>query len=139
MRILVAEDETLIRQDLIKQLASFGECDGAADGRQTLEKVRQAYEDERPYQLICLDIRMPGMSGQEALREIRKLEEEQGIQPGDGAKIMIITALSDSRNIMEAFNAQCEAYLVKPVDRNKLLVELRKLELPLELPEGKAL
>jgi two-component system, chemotaxis family, chemotaxis protein CheY len=69
------------------------------------------------------------MDGQEVLKEIRRLESEKGIMGLDGTKIIMTTALSDSQNIIPAFRSQCDAYLVKPFDRQKLVRELKGLGL----------
>ena len=67
--------------------------------------------------------------GQSALYQIRALEEAKGIIPIKGARIVMTTALDDSKNILASFKDQCDIYLTKPVDKAKLLGELRKLKL----------
>ncbi|MBK7189621.1 MAG: response regulator [bacterium] len=54
------------------------------------------------YDLICLDIMMPGMSGQEALEAIRKLEIEHDIHVGQGARVIMTTALEDHKAVRQA-------------------------------------
>ena len=49
------------------------------NGKEAVEAVRNALETVEPYNLICLDIMMPEMDGQQALREIRDMEEARGI------------------------------------------------------------
>jgi two-component system chemotaxis response regulator CheY len=72
---------------------------------------------------------MPEMDGQDALREIRTLEEARGIIPPNGAKIVMTTALADMKNVFAAYSRLCDAYLTKPVQKARLLGELRRLEL----------
>jgi two-component system, chemotaxis family, chemotaxis protein CheY len=72
---------------------------------------------------------MPEMDGQTVLKEIRRIESETGIHGSDGIKIIMTSALSDRKNILDAFKSQCEAYLVKPVDRELLLEHLREFKL----------
>jgi len=72
---------------------------------------------------------MPGMGGREALTEIRRIENEHGIGGLDGVKVIMTTALDDSTNIFGAFREGCEAYVVKPVCKDKLLAEIEKLGL----------
>ncbi|GAG45485.1 unnamed protein product, partial [marine sediment metagenome] len=79
--------------------------------------------------LICLDIMMPRMDGHEALGRIREVEQERGVLLGEGAKIVMTTALGDSKNVFRAFNEQCEGYLVKPIDQEQLQKELKKIGL----------
>ena len=81
-----------------------------------------------PYDLVTLDIMMPKLDGQAALREIRSLEEEHGYVLGRGAKVVMTSALRDAKNIMSAFREACDGYLSKPIDKEKLFALLRKLE-----------
>ena len=68
-----------------------------------------------------------------ALKAIRKIEEDNGIYGLDGAKIFLTMALHDSKNILRAFRSQCEAYLIKPIDKQTLFDELRSRRLLKEL------
>ena len=129
MRILIVEDDSSSRVLLQKILAQYGETHVATNGKEAVEAFRTARGEQRSYDLICLDIMMPEMDGHEVLKEIRALEEGQGITGLDGVKIIMTTALSDGKNIMNAFNAQCEAYVVKPVDKKKLLEHMEALGL----------
>ena len=73
---------------------------------------------------------MPGVDGHEVVRRIRKLEEHQGITRAAGAKVIMTTSASDSENVMKAFGkGACDAYLIKPIDHEKLISELVKLSL----------
>ena len=72
---------------------------------------------------------MPETNGHEALIQIRKQEEAMGIQFADGAKIFMVTALKDLKNISYTFNEPCNVYLTKPVDKKKLHQELRNFDL----------
>lgn len=72
---------------------------------------------------------MPGMDGFEVLQTIRSLERSHGIVGLQACKVVMVTALGDTKNVFKAFNAQCEAYLVKPVDRDKLMAQLAQLGL----------
>jgi two-component system chemotaxis response regulator CheY len=127
MRILVVEDDFTSRHVLCRHLDPLGVCEVATDGEEAVEAVQLALEQSEPYGLICLDIMMPRLDGQGALKAIRDLEEGAGIALGDGAKILITSALGDHRNVMEAFRAQCDGYLVKPYERGKLGEQLARL------------
>jgi two-component system chemotaxis response regulator CheY len=69
------------------------------------------------------------MNGLDALRNIRKLESDIGIH-GGGIKVIMATAASNPKSIMGAFNEQCEAYLVKPIDEEELLAAMKQLGIP---------
>lgn len=129
MRILVADDDPISRLILFEYLSSAGECDGASDGKEALELYRKALVEKRPYQLVCLDVMMPDMDGQAALQGMRQAEAENGALPGAGARIIMITALFDGQNVMKAFKGNCDAYVVKPIEKEALFKELKKLGL----------
>jgi len=130
MKILVAEDELINRIILTQMLSPYGICDSAVDGHEAVEAVELAYENSEAYDLICLDIMMPKMDGQEALVKIRKLEEKRGVCGLDRTKVIMVTCLDDAQNILRAFSrGQCEAYLTKPVMPKKLSSQLQKLGL----------
>jgi two-component system, chemotaxis family, chemotaxis protein CheY len=129
LRILIVEDEFGSRKLMQKFLSPYGVCDLAVDGEEAVEAFTLAMKEEEPYDLICLDIMMPKKDGQTVLKEIREIEERHNITGLDGVKIIMTTALNDSKNILEAFKSQCEAYIPKPISKQKLLEEMRALGL----------
>ena len=121
MRILVVEDDFISRKVLRKMLAPFGESDFALNGVEALQAHKMAIREKQPYELICLDIMMPGMDGQQALKGIREHEKEIGVQPADEVKIIMTTALDAPRDVVEAYyRGGCTSYLIKPIDKIKL-------------------
>jgi two-component system chemotaxis response regulator CheY len=127
MKALVAEDDFVSRKILHKLLNAHGECDFVVDGKEAVEAFAKALGSQEPYDLICLDINMPQLSGLEALKQIRQLEESRGIGGLDGVKIVMTTALDDPASVLGAFKAGCEAYVVKPLDLKKLLSTVLEL------------
>jgi len=129
MKILIVEDDFLSRQVLCKFLSSYGDCDIAVNGREALDAFKIAIDGGEKYDLICLDVMMPEMDGHEALKAIREFEAQKNITGLQCVKIIMTTALGDSKNILKAFKEQCESYLVKPITQEKLHLELKKLGL----------
>lgn len=130
MKTLIVEDDFLSRSLLSTLLSEYGVCHVAVNGREALIAVERGFVENDPYDLICLDIMMPVMDGQQTLQEIRKMEERHGIVGADTTKVIMVTAADDSTNILKAFRqGQCEAYLTKPVDREKLITHIRDLGL----------
>lgn len=129
MKTLIAEDDftsRLLMQELLKQ---YGETHTAVNGKEAIEAVRRAVKVGVPYDLICLDIMMPEMDGQQALREIREMEKVRGIISSRGVKIIMTTALADPQNVMSAFYSLCDAYLPKPIRKVDLISALKSLKL----------
>ena len=127
MRILVVEDDFISRRLLCRYLESFGECDVAINGNEALAAVRQALDVGEPYDLICLDIMMPGLSGQETLQELRKLEAGRNVAAP--TRVIMTTALEDQESVAKAFAAHADGYVTKPVDKRRFVETLKDLGL----------
>ncbi len=132
-RFLIVDDDGVCRQLLADMLSPFGQCDLAYDGQEAAEAVRLALEDGTAYDLICLDIMMPGTSGHQALECIRQIEAKHDRAGSDGAKVIMTTALRDAKHCVQSFREGCECYLTKPIHEDELLEKLRQLDL---LPAG---
>jgi two-component system chemotaxis response regulator CheY len=129
MKILIVDDDNVCRALMQELLRPYGLASVAANGQQAVDAVRQAIALGEHYNLICLDIMMPKLNGQAALRQIRELEQANGIFPAKGAKIIMTTAMNTTLEIDEAFDGRCDAYLVKPVTKKELNEALRQLAL----------
>ncbi len=130
MRILIAEDESTSRTVLSSILNAYGDVVAVKDGDESVDAFKEAIEQEKPFDLVCMDIMMPKMDGHTALSEIRKFEKEKGIRGGKKVKAIMTTALEDQKNVIDAFyKGGAAAYLVKPIDREKLVAEMKKMSL----------
>ncbi|OQY08328.1 MAG: hypothetical protein B6I28_04835 [Fusobacteriia bacterium 4572_132] len=123
MKILVIEDDLVTRKVIQRTLEKMDDLDDikvdvAEDGIIGFDKFKKALENEAGYKIICLDIMMPQMNGQEVLHEIRKLENEKSNEKP--SKIIMMTALSDIDNIKKAYSEECDEYLVKPIKKEEL-------------------
>jgi two-component system chemotaxis response regulator CheY len=130
MRILIVEDEFTSRKLLTALLSDFGECDTASDGVECVDAFRKAFDEGRPYDLVCMDIMMPNKDGHQALKDIRLLEQEAGVSAADEAKVIMITALNDPKTVVRAYyKGGAAAYLPKPIEVESLYAILRNLAL----------
>ena len=112
--ILVVDDEPAQRKLLGGFLESLGfQVREAESAEAMLEAVRQT-----PPDLILLDVRLPGMSGVDALPEIRKLAE--------GLPVILITAHADLRQAVSAVKTGADDYLVKPLELDALRAALTR-------------
>jgi two-component system, chemotaxis family, chemotaxis protein CheY len=117
MRILVAEDD-FVSQLLMKEyLQDYGAVELAVTGKEAVSLATAAAAAGEAFDLICLDVMMPEMDGQDALRAIRAAEEALGSGIQKRSKIVMMTALAEQQHIVRSFQAQCDGYLVKPFDR----------------------
>ncbi len=131
LNILIVEDECISRMLLKEMLEPFGTCQLASNGKEALILIQKSYDKaEDKYDLICLDIVMPDMDGQQVLKEIRTIEVNKQLQCVETTKVLMITALDDTKNIMEALVVgRCEGYMTKPISRKKLEEQLCNLYL----------
>ncbi len=111
LRILLAEDESIIRMGLCRILEEAGHHVVAApDGRTAVKLARETGPD-----VAILDIKMPGMDGLEAAREIYRRRP---------MPILLLTAYGDRELVERATQLPIMAYLIKPVDERELLASL---------------
>jgi two-component system, chemotaxis family, chemotaxis protein CheY len=130
MKSLVVEDDLLSRMLLLSILSRFGQCDSVENGAEAVSFVEKAINIGKPYDVMCLDIIMPVLGGQEALLQIRKMENRLGIKEPHCLKVIMVTAIEDFDNITRAFEGgHCEAYLTKPVKEDELIEHLHELDL----------
>lgn len=108
-RVLVAEDEVLIRRDLVEMLTDEGYqvIAEVGDGEQALEKARELEPD-----LVVMDVQMPKLDGISAAEAIAK----ERIAP-----VVILTAFSQRELVERAREAGAMAYVVKPFDRSDVV------------------
>jgi two-component system, chemotaxis family, chemotaxis protein CheY len=129
MKTLIVEDDFTSRLLLQKILSPYSEIHIAVNGKEAIEAFMAAWAEKSRYDLICLDIMMPEMDGQEVLKRIRTMEENENILPNTSVKVIMTTCLKDKGNVFSAFNEQCDGYLVKPIDATKLFSYLKEFGL----------
>lgn len=107
-RVLIVDDEQVICELLSEELGERGyRCTTALNGKTALSRM----EKER-FDIVLLDIRLPGISGMDVLREI-------WLDHSDTAVIMI-TAVNDVDTTVEAMNLGAADYIIKPFDLDKV-------------------
>ena len=115
--ILVVDDNPEIREIIQVLLGGEGYLvETAGNGVKALEML-----ENREYDLIILDIMMPGMDGPEVFRRMQEDERTQGIP------VFFMTAVTDRDRVLECMEMNPEEYLVKPVSSSKLLKKLSDL------------
>lgn len=116
-RILIADDNQQNRELLDAYLSDEGhEIEMAADGEETLRKVREMGPD-----LVLLDIMMPRLSGYEVCQRMRQDESMRDIP------VLMVTALREMGDIEKAVAAGADDFLTKPVNRLELKTRVRSL------------
>ncbi len=129
MKSLIVEDDFTSRLFLQTVLLQYGEAHVAVDGDEAVKAFNDACDAGHPYDVVCLDIMMPGMDGHAVLDAIRKIEEARGVRGLRGVKIIMATALGDMDSIMSSFKEQCDAYMIKPIDAQDVIRHLKRFNL----------
>ena len=129
LKSLLAEDDRTSRMVMEQFLEMYGTCRAVDTGQEALDAFKEAFESGEPFDLVCLDIMMPGLDGHSVLVKLREYEDEKGVGGLKGARVVMTTGLSDAKNVVQAFKEQCEAYLVKPITLDKLQEKLGDLKL----------
>ncbi len=113
-RLLVVDDEDLLRNSLLKLLTMEGySVLSASDGNEALGLIK-----ENKFQLVITDLKMPGMSGMELIEEVRKLSPD--------TKVIILTAHGEWNTYLEAMEKGAFEYLNKPVNKDDLFAAVKR-------------
>jgi len=114
MRLLLIEDEPEMRQTLSEALREEGfAVDEASEGIEGLEKAT-----DTEYDVVVLDVMLPGMDGWEVLRRIRECRR---------TPVLMLTARDSTADRVRGLNSGADDYLVKPFDLSELLARIRAL------------
>jgi two-component system, NtrC family, response regulator AtoC len=121
IKVLIIDDEKLVRWSLQQKLAREGyEVESAPTGEEGLNLIR-----EQGYDLVLLDLRLPGMDGVQVLQEIKKIEREIGV--------IMLTADTGIARAVECVRLGAHNYLCKPFDFDHVKVALEKAREDLKL------
>jgi DNA-binding NarL/FixJ family response regulator len=117
IRILVAEDHTVVRDGLIAIIKQERDMDVVAEtgnGRQAVELWKQHRPD-----VTLVDLRMPGLDGVNVIREIRATDPN--------ARIIVLTTFDGDENVYRGMRAGAKSYLLKDVKREELFESIREV------------
>jgi DNA-binding LytR/AlgR family response regulator len=126
MRALIADDERLMREQLRARLAEvWPELEIVAEAKNGLEAV--ALTEQHHPDIVFLDIRMPGLTGVEAARQIAQLPTfgDSSNEAWPGCEIVFITAYD--QYAVEAFEQGVVDYVLKPAERERLTVTVSRI------------
>lgn len=130
LKILIVEDDFMVRQILRDILEPYGVVDIAVNGEEAVQAFRVAWRQNSPYDLLCMDIMMPVMDGNAALIKIREIELSLGIIGSEEVKVIMISALDDVKTVVKAYSkGGATSYIVKPIEKDRLIGEMRAIGL----------
>jgi two-component system NtrC family response regulator/two-component system response regulator AtoC len=121
--LLVVEDDDAYRTFLVGELNDLGfRVEGVRDASRALERVA-----EHEYDVVLMDIRLPGLDGMEALRRIRENA------PGESPQVIMLTGHGSIDTAIEAMKLGAYDYLTKPCDINEMRVVIERAREHVEL------
>ncbi len=114
-KILIVDDEQIVRESLTNWLKEENyQVEAAENGTLALEKIRQG-----PFQVVLLDLKMPGMDGIQVLTELKKDFPD--------IEVIIMTAYGSVNTAVEAIKAGAYDYIVKPFDPEEVALLIKKI------------
>jgi DNA-binding NtrC family response regulator len=115
LRLMIVDDELIVRESLLYWFRKYGhEIDTAASGPEALEKM-----EHKPFHLLFVDIKMPGMDGLELLERVKKEYPD--------TLVVIITAHGSIESAARAMRAGASDYLLKPFKPDQLSLVMEKI------------
>jgi two-component system response regulator HydG len=115
IRIMVVDDEMIVRQSLLTWFKKYGhEVETAASGLEALEKLEQ-----KPFQVMFVDIKMPGMDGLELLEKVKQEYPE--------ILVVSITAYGSIESAVKAMRTGASDYLLKPFKPDQLSLVMERI------------
>jgi len=117
VRIVIAEDHTILREglrSLLSSNANFEVVGETGDGREAIRQVKKLKPD-----LILSDLSMPRMNGMEAIKEIKR--------ESPATKILVLTVHRAEEYILATFRAGADGYLLKDSTHSELLMAVKKV------------
>ena len=113
-KILIVDDNEVMRFTLTELLEESGfECNAVGDGIAALEEVKNNF-----YDLVILDLRLPGMNGLEILRKV-KLSNKT-------LPVIMLTAFGEITTAVQAIKQGAHDFITKPFDNEAIIISIRK-------------
>jgi len=134
LKVLIVEDDLLSAELLENQLEQYGfMVHKASNGSESVEMFRKEFRSKTPYDLIFMDIIMPGIDGLEAVKKIREFEGQNSVPLENETKIIMATAEGDKKIILKSIlQGRITGYLTKPIDLEQLNELIQKCINPLK-------
>ncbi len=117
MRVLIADDHTMVRESLVKVLEAGGDVEVVAQAADGIEAVEKA-ELTRP-DIVVTDLSMPRLGGLEVIRRLREKLPD--------TRVLVLTMHQEDEYVLQAVRAGASGYLVKDSASSELLAAVRSL------------
>lgn len=129
MKTLIVDDNIVNRSSVQKIMEDMGISESAVNGQEAIEMFKIHLEHSKPFDLVLLDIVMPGMDGIKVLKALRDIEKEHQVEADKRSKILMVTSHSHKDVVLAALKSGCDGYIVKPFRRDVLVKKLKDLKM----------
>jgi two-component system chemotaxis response regulator CheY len=129
MKTLIVDDNIVNRSSIQKVIEDMGVNESAVNGQDAIEMFKLHLVHSRPFDLVLLDIVMPGMDGIKVLKALRDIEDEHKVKQSNRSKILMVTSHSHKDVVLAALKSGCDGYIVKPFRRDVLVKKLKELNM----------
>jgi CheY-like chemotaxis protein len=126
MKVLIIDDDTICREKLRICMEPYATSHLTHNGFDALVLFRQALQAHEPFDLIFLDLCMPGMEGKQVLEQMRQIEKELLPPRHQSACIIMVTATAERAIVMECLERGCNDYVIKPFVPSNIQRTLKK-------------
>ncbi|OIO04485.1 MAG: hypothetical protein AUJ49_02720 [Desulfovibrionaceae bacterium CG1_02_65_16] len=130
LRALIIEDAPVNQEFLLQALKPYAESTPTCSGEDGLAAYVRAMREGQPFDVVFLDIMLPGMDGLKTLEHMRAAEEQEELPESSRARVIVTTVLDDDRTASRAFiSGRAVSYMTKPFRLRQIRDELGKLGL----------
>lgn len=127
MRFLIVDDDESVHLFLQTVLHEYGPCHCMFTGEEAIAAFDEAHQAGTPYDVVMMDILMPGIDGHQAAAVMREKEALKKLKKHEQFKLVMITSLVDDTNVSKAFfDSDASCYIVKPLEKGIVLDELKR-------------
>ncbi len=124
LKFLVVDDDFVSRSKMEAIVESLGEYNSVENGKEAIALFQANLKENKPFDIITLDIAMPDMDGTEVLFNIREIEKNNNITEENQVKIIMVTSHSNKDHLLTCLQAGCNDYIVKPFDSETVLKKI---------------
>lgn len=126
-RCLVVDDDRMTLKILEKNLSPYFSCQLESQPETAFENFKNALESGRPFDLVCLDVKMPRVDGIELLQALRELESGLAKVGDDATPVFMVSGVTEIDQVCDSLSSGCTVYLTKPIDSMKLESHVKRL------------
>lgn len=131
IKILIVDDEKIIRKAMGQLFKKYGQCFFADSGQKAFEMfLDAATTPDDSFDLIILDISLEDVDGLRVLKQIREYERKNQIKKADRTKIIMATGNQKLSMVKACISAGCDNYIVKPLKPAEAVAALEKIGIP---------